>query len=169
MSHKRENKVKRVAGEKSPKTAEELLKRIKVDVDHFNALYAKTIGDDLEVIFKNERKQLENVANMISIANAHQTMLDCMHLTMFDEYNWHQDRQKKLHDAFEAKWEEMNEMKKKDTEDGLYCRRKIEEGLKQACGKWYEDFTERYKINIHDENGKILYTQELKEDDFWTE
>ena len=68
-----------------------------------------------------------------------------------------------------AKWEEMNEMKKKDTEDGLYCRRKIEEGLKQACGKWYEDFTERYRINIRDENGKILYTQELKEDDFWTE
>lgn len=169
MSHKRDNKIKRTPGEKSPKTAEELLKRIKQDVAHFNALYSKTIGDDLDVVFKGAEKQRVEVCQMISMANAHQTMLDCMHLTMFDTYNFHEQRQKKLHDAFEAKWNEMNDIKKKDTADGLYARRTIEKALKQACGQYYEDYTERYRINVRDEHGNILYTQEVREDDYWVE
>ena len=86
-----------------------------------------------------------------------------MLLATHDAYHWvagaegfgfGEERLKRFHDAFNAKYAEIRELEKRDTKDNEYAIAKQEAALKAACGKYYSPREVRYDIKIVTRDGK---------------
>lgn len=82
------------------------------------------------------------------IAYTEQQTLDAVCLALAEE------RLKRFHDAFNAKYAEIRELEKGDTKDNEYAVAKQEAALKAACGKYYAPREVRYDIKIVTRDGK---------------
>ena len=69
-------------------------------------------------------------------------------------FGFGEERLKRFHDAFNAKYTEIRELEKGDTKDNEYAIAKQEAALKAACGKYYAPREVRYDIKIVTRDGK---------------
>ena len=71
------------------------------------------------------------------IAYTEQQTLDAVCLALAEGFGFGEERLKRFHDAFNAKYAEIRELEKRDTKDNEYAIAKQEAALKAACGKYY--------------------------------
>ena len=71
------------------------------------------------------------------IAYTEQQTLDAVCLALAEGFGFGEERLKRFHDAFNAKYAEIRELEKGDTKDNEYAIAKQEAALKAACGKYY--------------------------------
>ena len=71
------------------------------------------------------------------IAYTEQQTLDAVCLALAEGFGFGEERLKRFHDAFNAKYTEIRELEKGDTKDNEYAIAKQEAALKAACGKYY--------------------------------
>lgn len=72
------------------------------------------------------------------IAYTEQQTLDAVCLALAEGFGFGEERLKRFHDAFNAKYAEIRELEKGDTKDNEYAIAKQEAALKAACGKLCE-------------------------------
>ena len=88
------------------------------------------------------------------IAYTEQQTLDAVCLALAEGFGFGEERLKRFHDAFNAKYMEIRELEKGDTKDNEYAIAKQEAALKAACGKYYSPREARYDIKIVTRDGK---------------
>lgn len=88
------------------------------------------------------------------IAYTEQQTLDAVCLALAEGFGFGEERLKRFHDAFNAKYTEIRELEKGDTKDNEYVIAKQEAALKAACGKYYSPREVRYDIKIVTRDGK---------------
>jgi len=88
------------------------------------------------------------------IAYTEQQTLDAVCLALAEGFGFGEERLKRFHDAFNAKYAEIRELEKRDTKDNEYAIAKQEAALKAACGKYYSPREVRYDIKIVTRDGK---------------
>lgn len=71
------------------------------------------------------------------IAYTEQQTLDAVCLALAEGFGFGEERLKRFHDAFNAKYAEIRELEKGDTKDNEYAIAKQEAALRAACGKYY--------------------------------
>lgn len=90
------------------------------------------------------------------IAYTEQETLDAVCLALAEGFGFGEERLKRFHDAFTAKYREIRELEHADTKDNEYAIAKQEEALKKACGKYYAPREVRYDIKIVGKDGKQI-------------
>lgn len=88
------------------------------------------------------------------IAYTEQQTLDAVCLALAEGFGFGEERLKRFHDAFNAKYAKIRELEKRDTKDNEYAIAKQEAALKAACGKYYSPREVRYDIKIVTRDGK---------------
>ena len=83
-----------------------------------------------------------------------QAALDAVCLALAEGFGFGEERLKRFHDAFNAKYTDIRELEKGDTKDNEYAIAKQEAALKAACGKYYAPREVRYDIKIVTRDGK---------------
>lgn len=101
------------------------------------SLQARSFMDRLQ-----ERKDIETIK---LIVYSQQEIMDAVYLTLHQEFGLGPDRLKRFHDAFEAKFAEIKALAREDDDLAIA---KMEQALKAACGKHYQNRVERYTIRI---------------------
>lgn len=82
-----------------------------------------------------------------------QEILDAVALTLHEEFGIGPDRQVRFHDAFMAKYEEIQTLRKGDDE---YAEAKIEQALKAAYGSNYQPREVRYDMRLITPTGEEI-------------
>lgn len=102
---------------------------------------------------EKRRKELQTVK---VIAITQQQIIDAVALTLNEEFGLGEERLKRFQVAFDKKYAEIRQLEKDDSADGEYSRHLMETALKNACGKYYTPFEERYDFKIL-YNGKEVH------------
>lgn len=93
-----------------------------------------------------QRKKEMQTVKIIAITE--QMILDAVALTLNEEFGLGEERLKRFQVAFDRKYGEIRKLEKDDTEDGEYSRDQMEKALRNACGKYYAPYEERYSFKI---------------------
>lgn len=104
--------------------------------------------------YSAEKRNEEIVFSLKLIAIAEQQILDCVQMTLSEEFGFGPDRQKRFHDKFEETYGTLKKIEREDAPDGVYYRETVERVLRTALGKHYVPREERYDIRIIDKFGR---------------
>lgn len=99
---------------------------------------------------KTAEKQLWTVK---VIAYTQQEILDAVELTLHEYFGFGPKRQKRFHDGFMCKYDEICALEKTDDD---YAKAKIEQALQAACGEHYSPREERYDMSVITPSGEEI-------------